>query len=228
MPVCVAVQLPLDPHCEPDVHATQVWLTHTWPALHCQFEVQVAQPPVHSTQVSYCEHVPAPGSQYDPRPQSTFDVQRPPAKVEMGPQFCPAEQLEHVVVQRPPWQTVNAGQSPSLVQGDTHVGEALPGSTLHTLGEVQLKLAQEAGGMGAASTRRLPPLELLVPVPPEEPLDPPESAPPLDVMMPPDEPDPDEDADDPLAGPMLAQLPAACTWERAVAQPLALPKPTIS
>jgi hypothetical protein len=63
IPVWVAAQLPLGPHCAADVHATHVWLTHAWPALHCQFEVQVVQPIVHSTQVRYSEHVPVAGSQ---------------------------------------------------------------------------------------------------------------------------------------------------------------------
>jgi hypothetical protein len=63
IPVCVAVQLPAGPHCAPEVHAAQVWLTQTWPPLHCQFDVQVVQPDVHSKQLLYCEHVLEPGSQ---------------------------------------------------------------------------------------------------------------------------------------------------------------------
>jgi hypothetical protein len=52
MPVCVAVQVALEPHWLFEVHVTQSWPSHTSPALHWAFDVHVVQPPRHSAQTS--------------------------------------------------------------------------------------------------------------------------------------------------------------------------------
>jgi hypothetical protein len=51
MPVCVAVHVAVGPHWLFVVHVTQAWPTQTSPALHCAFDVHVAQPPRHSAQI---------------------------------------------------------------------------------------------------------------------------------------------------------------------------------
>lgn len=144
---------------------------------------------------------------------------------------CPAGQLEHCVVQRPPWQTVHAGQSASAWHLGTHVVVVAPGSTLHARGEAHVTAAHAAGGIAAASTRRLAPLdapELEDTVPPELAEPPPGPAPldeesPLDDVAPPRIP-----LDELPPGVASVQLPSACSWPSSAAQSSALPAPTTS
>jgi hypothetical protein len=52
MPMCVGPQTALGPHCTFEEQVWHALPTQTWPGLHCQLAMQVAQPPWHSVQMS--------------------------------------------------------------------------------------------------------------------------------------------------------------------------------
>jgi hypothetical protein len=147
IPVCVAVQTELGPHWAFDEQLVQLLFTHTWPGLHWLFVVQVEQPVRHGVQTMYGWHIEMPPVwQYEPILHWAFEVHWPGRGDTTQLHCCPAGQLEHCAVQRPPWQVANAGQSAF----DWHFGTQLvvvpPGRTLQTSGDAQVTLAQEGGG----------------------------------------------------------------------------------